>query len=96
MPFNTPLTFNTPTPATALTEGIAELESIQTGYVQPPDHIVTMCRELFATATAMMSQCAQLDHTNYKDADSYSKDFEMRWTKAVALIDQVHKMMGTK
>ena len=61
----------------------------------PPEHVVVMCKELFTIATSMMNQCTQLDHTNYKDVESYSKDFEMRWGKAVALIEQVHKMMGT-
>lgn len=62
----------------------------------PPDHIVVMCKELFTLATNIMTQCAQLDHTNYKDVESYTTDFEMRWAKAVALIDQVNKMMGSK
>ena len=52
-----------------------------------------MCSHLYELARTMLEQCSNIDHTNYKDMDAYSKDFEMRWSKAMSLIDKVNDMM---
>jgi hypothetical protein len=58
-----------------------------------PEHVMVMGRDLFTLASTMIDDCSKLEHTNYKDYESYTKDFEMRWSRAIALIEQIDNMM---
>jgi hypothetical protein len=52
-----------------------------------------MAEHLFTLGHQMLIECKSTVHTNYPDMDSYHKDCEIKWKRAIELINMAEKMI---
>lgn len=54
---------------------------------------LAMAEQLFVIGREMICECKNMVHTDYPDMESYHKDFEMRWKRALEMIEMAKTLV---
>ena len=57
------------------------------------DPMYAMAEKLFILGHTMLHECKDSIHTDYPDMDAYHKDCDVRWKRAIELINMAEKML---